>query len=103
MPRPALVELEARARGKAELVQQEEGAPFEIVQNANSGAISVDSLWLMVGKAAFVLERPLNSRDAWPLYAIRMDDLSEDEIQVFTDDGDLTPEFEKLVGLKVSA
>jgi hypothetical protein len=78
----------------------DEGEPFEIEQDRNSGALSVYNLRLTVKGRPVHLSRPLNSRNPWPLYVEpNGDDEWFDPVAVFTDDGDLTEEFERLAGL----
>lgn len=70
---------------------------FDIVQSISDGRIWVENLPLVIDGAKYRLSRPLNSRELWPLYAECMDDFEVEEIQVFTDDGDLTPEMKALI------
>lgn len=71
-----------------------DGAPFLIEQDDGDGSITVASLPFRVNGNAWRLARPLNSRRPWPLYARRHDE----EVEVFTEDGQFTLEFERLVG-----
>jgi len=64
-----------------------DGEPFNIQQDSSSGAIYVENVKLKVNGKALRLERPLNSREAWPLNLITEDD---EEVTVFTSDGDFT-------------
>lgn len=71
------------------------GQPFAIRQDEGSGAIYVSNLLFTVGGTPYRLTRPLNSRRPWPLYAEDEDDATS----VFTETGDLTPEFKAMIGL----
>lgn len=70
------------------------GAPFDIQQDDADGSIHVANLPFRIGRKVYRLSRPLNSRAPWPLYAT--DDDAE-ETAVFTDAGDFTPEFLRLL------
>ena len=80
---------------RAEL--REEFAPgdaFKVRQSNDDGSISLANVGLYVRGERVPLSRPLNSRDAWPLWAIIQDaEGDEEEIEVFTGEGDLSPEF----------
>lgn len=73
------------------------GQPFEVIQNEATGGISLANLFLYVGGRRAHLERPLNSRAPWPLWLSFPDDDDFDEIEVFTDDGELSPDFLNLI------
>jgi hypothetical protein len=76
----------------AALEYEEDGAPFAVVQNQSSGGITLANVRLTVRGETVHLERPLNARRAYPLYAYPSDSESESELSVFTDDGRLTGE-----------
>lgn len=69
---------------------EHDGEAFDIAQNQDSGGICLRNVALIVRGERMDLERPLNSRYAWPLYMTTPDD---DTISVFDDDGGLSPEF----------
>lgn len=71
------------------------GEPFEVMQNEATGGITLVNLPFTIGGEVWRLERPLNSRETWPLYCINVE--SEDEIAVFDDDGRFTSEFVQLI------
>lgn len=71
-----------------------DGAPFRIEQDPGSGGLTVANLPFRINGNAWNLFRPLNSREPWPLYAERHDE----EVAVFTEDGQLTEAFVRLVG-----
>lgn len=79
--------LETTDCSNVELTHDDEA--FDIEQNQYTGGIYVRNVRLMVRGKHVHLERPLNSRGAWPLYATMEDD---DEISVFDDDGNFTQE-----------
>lgn len=78
-----------------------DGEPFRIEQDENTGAIECTSLQLLIDGRPVRLTRPLNSREAWPLYVEPANDGEWfDPVAVFEDDGELTAEFAQLVGLE---
>lgn len=70
-------------------VLEHNGDAFEIEQNESSGGIYLANVTLTVRGKECTLERPLNSRQAWPLYLATEDD---ETIAVFDDDGGFTDE-----------
>lgn len=87
----------AETRGhNARLGDQEsehDGSAFEIAQDENDGSIYVINLPFMIGRMEFTPFRPLNSRNAWPLFIHH----NFDDIRVFTEEGQFTPEFFGLI------
>lgn len=73
------------------------GSPFRIVQSEGDGSLTIGNLPFTIGRRPFRLFRPLNSRAAWPLYAIDDEDEDAEEVEVFTEAGDLTPGFLALI------
>lgn len=69
---------------------------FRIIQDATSGSIRIANITFQVNGREWILERALNSRFSWSLEA-RLPDYSEDEIEVFTDNGDFTKEMLDLI------
>jgi hypothetical protein len=65
---------------------------FDIAQDPGSGAIFLENISLIIRGEAYRLERPLNARAPWCLYACRLDE----ECQVFTEDGKLSRDFMRL-------
>lgn len=70
------------------------GAPFDIRQDEGSGALTVANLRFTIGGSPYRLTRPLNTRQPWSLYATDEDD---EETAVFTAEGDLSPDFLRLI------
>lgn len=71
---------------------------FNIEQNPNSGATSLNNVILLIDNMTYWLERPLNSRDSWPLYVVGNDaDGDTDPIPVFDDNGNLSSEMIELI------
>lgn len=68
--------------------------PFMAAQDASDGSTYLANVQLMVGGTEIHLRRPLNSRDAWPLYAQTFDG---EEIDVFDGAGNFTPEMVSLL------
>jgi hypothetical protein len=89
--RLSLLLLDHPIYGRAEF--RHNGEPFLIEQDEADGSISVPSLRFLIDGEPVHLSRPLNSRDSWPLWA----QVGEDEVQVFDEDGKLTPEFASLI------
>jgi hypothetical protein len=83
------IEIENSGLPDVELVHRNPGSPFLVSQDQNSGDLTIANVILMVRGAPCALRRPLNARDAWPLYA---DTGTGDEIDVFTSSGALSPE-----------
>lgn len=63
--------------------------PFDVVQDEDSGNLSIANVQLMVNGMAQRLYRPMNSRQPWPLYTLNQ---AGDEISVFDDTGKFTQE-----------
>ncbi len=76
-----------RGRYEAELTEPLIGEPFRVVQNDATGGITLANVHLIVRGERCALERPLNSRDPFPMYLTTSDD---GEISVFNDDGTFT-------------
>jgi hypothetical protein len=71
------------------------GEAFAIDQSPEDGSIYVRNLPFRVRGEIFSLSRPLNSREPWPLYCESL--CGEVCMEVFTDGGDLSPEFLEFV------
>jgi streptogramin lyase len=71
------------------------GEPFHIEQSDDDGSISVTNVPLHINGFQWRLSRPLNSREAWPLWMTSPDD--ETHEPVFDDNGNLSPEFLALI------
>ncbi len=71
---------------------------FDIKSDPTSGNITVANLRFQAGGTTYHLERPLNSRNEWPLWVERSDDDENFEaIEVFDDGGDFSDDFRKLI------
>lgn len=77
---------------------EEDVARFEIEQDPSSGSISVVNLTFEVAGVRHLLERPLNSRDPWPLWARDAQDPDAEEIRVFDAEGRLSEEMLRRIG-----
>lgn len=86
--------------GLTHVAQFSEGhlSHFEIAQDPSDGSIYVANLQFLVRDRNWHLSRPLNSREPWPLYASRGDDV----VPVFDDDGTLSIEMIRLLNGKRS-
>lgn len=71
------------------------GEAFEIRQSPEDGSIYVQNLPFRIRGEIFTLSRPLNSRDAWPLYCESL--CGEVCLAVFDDAGNLSAEFLEFV------
>jgi hypothetical protein len=78
---------------------EHDGDSFDIVQNQDSGGIYARNVVLTVRGEEVHLERPLNSRSAWPLYLTTLD---ETEIEVFDGFGNFSLEMLKFLGAPAS-
>lgn len=75
---------------------------FDIVQDDDGGLI-VQNLPFVIRGVEYELRRPLNSRRPWPLYARLANDVDFEDVEVFDDHGNLTPEFGAMVNAGVAA
>lgn len=74
---------------------------FDVMQDQASGAIYVCNVEFTVLGMPVRLTRPLNSRDAWPLYVEGDDDrFPFDPIKVFDHDGNLSADMRELIAPK---
>lgn len=70
---------------------QHDGGAFEPLQLESDGSLTLWPSVMLVAQGEHLrLHRPLNSREAWPLYATSAED---EEEPVFTDDGQFTEGF----------
>lgn len=74
---------------------------FDIEQDESDGSISIVNVVLNVRGAPVRLYTPLNSRAPWPLWL--HDDDQDDELSVFTEAGEFTPEMLAYLGQESSA
>lgn len=69
---------------------------FDIQQNDDDGSIYVANVSFTVNGDECQIFRPLNSRRKWSVYCHTIDD----DIQIFTESGDLTDEMRAFIGMK---
>ena len=81
------IALETAGVPEAELIEEDTEEGFHITQD-DSGGLTITNVRLVVRGKVQRLSRPLNSRRAYPLYL----ETDEDEIEVFSDSGQFTPE-----------
>lgn len=83
-----------------EAEQYGEPAPgWNICQNESTGGIYADNVILWIGGKIAYLERPLNSRQDWPLWLERLDgEELEEPVEVFDKAGNFSPEMLALIG-----
>jgi hypothetical protein len=82
------------ADSRAELVENfGQGEPFKIEQDVN-GCLSIGNVALIVHGDRCWLSRPLNSRDAWPLWIEGTDSQGEldEPFEVFDSEGHFSPD-----------
>jgi hypothetical protein len=72
--------------------------PFDIRQDQSDGSISILNLPFTVRGVPFRLYRPLNSREPWPLWCESPFACDEEDLEVFTAEGELSPAFLELIG-----
>lgn len=70
---------------------------FDIRQNSEDGSIYVANISFSIAGRLYDLSRPLNSRQAWPLYLSNLDDADFDPIAVFDEAGNLSAQMLALV------
>jgi len=73
---------------------------FDIWQCPDDGSIYVANLPFSINGRRYHLSRPLNSREPWPLYAVEAwpeSGKAAEPVAVFTDSGDFSSEFKKLL------
>jgi hypothetical protein len=71
------------------------GEAFRIEQSQDDGSTTVANVPFAIDGRRLHLSRPLNSRDPWPLWID--DEQAEICERVFTDEGELSPEFLELI------
>ncbi len=70
------------------------GEAFDVRQDKSDGSIYLANVTLHIGGQKCELRRPLNSREPWPLWVETIGgDYDFDAIKVFTECGELSPEF----------
>ena len=75
---------------------QESVESFDIVQNQDDGSLTIENITINMNGEDYIFNRPLNSREPWPLYLVRKDDPYGDMIPVFNEydvAGSLSQEF----------
>jgi hypothetical protein len=87
----------SETQGHDAKIAEEQVDGFVVVQSEDDGSISVENLTFTVGAEQFRLWRPLNSRDAWPLWATKESNEDFEEVRVFDEDGELSQEMLSLV------
>lgn len=85
------INLETAGLDNVEL--EHDGDAFDVQMDESSGALYLANVTLMVRGEPIGLERPMNSRDSWPLMAATDDDL----VPVFNADGSFSEEMMTLL------
>lgn len=78
---------------RARVEMEDEGSSFLVAQNPDTGGIYLLNVYLSIDGERQHLERPLNSRDPWPLYL----EYEGNPIPVFDESGNLSHEFNILI------
>jgi hypothetical protein len=95
----ALLILDLKAPDGLQLLHHEPKKGFPVTMDEGDGSICCPSVYFRVQRAGrletVVPRRGINSRERWPLYIIAHegDDDREEEITVFDEEGNWTPEF----------
>jgi len=88
-------------RGHDASIVEENVEEFDIRQNDATGGLTVTNLTFIIGGTRHYLERPLNSREKWPLLVSEKDDDDDFEpIEVFNEEGGFSDEMLELIGAK---
>ena len=86
-------------RGHGASIVEEDVAQFDIRQNDATGGLTVTNLTFLIDGTRYYLERPLNSRDKWPLLVSEKDgDEDFEPVEVFDDEGGFSAEMLRLIG-----
>lgn len=80
-----LGKLALAAESEPRLTVYHDGDAFIVLQNPDSGGLHCANLLFCWEGEPMYLERPLNSRDPWPLYWER----GSNSVEVFNQDGDV--------------
>lgn len=67
-----------------------QGLPFMVEQDRSDGSIAVSNVRLFIKNQRYRLYRPLNSREAWPLWIERVNDSEFEAFNVFDDSQEAT-------------
>ena len=90
--------------GHKATIIEEDLAQFDIRLNDATGGLTVTNLTFLVDGVRHYLERPINSREKWPLMVTeKKEDDDFDSVEIFDDEGDFTPEMLLLIGMNISA
>jgi len=74
-----------------------DGKAFDIRQDQGDGSIYIDNVRVFIDDISYSAFRPLNSREPWPLTLVQDTGTGWRQIEVFTDEGKLTEELERLL------
>lgn len=89
----------SQTHGHDACIVEEDLEEFRIMQNEATGGLVVANLTFTIDGVPHRLERPLNSRDRWPLMVSeKQDDDDFDPVSVFDDDGRLSLDMLRLIG-----
>lgn len=88
-----------KTRGHNASIVEEDVPFFDIKQDPASGNIFIANLTFVIDGEDYLLERPLNSREAWPLMTMKKHDEDYEYTEVFDDEGNFSDEMKELLGL----
>lgn len=88
--------LETAGKHQASLTLISRDMGFKVDQNKADGALSATNVSFRIAGKPYLLYRPLNSREPWPLYAQL--DCWDEPTEVFNNDGTLSNAFLGLIG-----
>lgn len=92
-----LVILLGKTNGHDAAFGQDQVPSFDIIQDESSGSLTIANLVFTVRGERCRLTRPLNSLRKWSLWLTPWNDPDSEEIAVFDDQGNLSPEMLALI------
>lgn len=78
-------------RGHSARFVTEDVDHFGIVQRQEDGSLFISNVEFTIAGRRYLLTRPLNSREDWPLYVEDIDDMDAEPVEVFNSMGYLSP------------
>lgn len=92
-----LVILMGETSGHDARFEEDQVERFDVRQDDSSGTLTIANMTFTVRGDRYRLDRPLNSRDKWALWLTSYDDPDFEEISVFDEEGDFSPEMLALI------
>lgn len=72
---------------------EHDGKAFDVQQDPADGSIYVANVGVYINRVPHAAWCPMNSRDAYPLYLMSLDDNAAEPFAAFDDDGNLSSTF----------